>query len=129
MGIFLLDLAAEIYVEHKYGVRRDEEAMSAFVQHEHHLDVEPAPDAEKTVQAIGNEKRNEISGETDSIIAERSKNQVCDSYILFGAFLIHTSLHHQQPNPLLKISTIDQKSCQNDKPDMKRSIPNYPRCI
>lgn len=41
MVIFLLDLAAEVYVEHKYGVHKNEEATYAFIQHEHHLDVEP----------------------------------------------------------------------------------------
>lgn len=31
--IFLLDLAAEVYVEHKYGVHKDEDATNVFIQH------------------------------------------------------------------------------------------------
>jgi zinc transporter 1/2/3 len=36
MIIFLLDLAAEVYVERKYGVHRDEDATGAFIQGKHH---------------------------------------------------------------------------------------------
>jgi zinc transporter 1/2/3 len=42
--IFLLDLAAEVYVEQKYGIHKDENATSTFISHEHHLDVQPAPE-------------------------------------------------------------------------------------
>ncbi|KAJ5880525.1 uncharacterized protein N7473_011578 [Penicillium subrubescens] len=92
MGIFLLDLAAEIYVEHKYGVHRDEGATSAFVQHEHHLDVEPAPNTENTVQAFDNEKRNEISAETDSTMAERSFRQQIAAFLLLEFGIIFHSV-------------------------------------
>lgn len=92
LGIFLLDLAAEIYVEHKYGVHRDEGATSAFVQHEHHLDVHPAPDAEKTVQASDDEKRPETSGEIDSTIAERSFRQQIVAFLLLEFGIIFHSV-------------------------------------
>ncbi|KAJ5432421.1 uncharacterized protein N7458_011577 [Penicillium daleae] len=92
MGIFLLDLAAEVYVEHKYGVHRAEGATSAFVQHEHHLDVQPVPDAEKTVQAYDNEKNNRASGETDSTIAERSFRQQIAAFLLLEFGIIFHSV-------------------------------------
>jgi zinc transporter 1/2/3 len=92
MGIFLLDLAAEIYVEYKYGLHRDEGATSAFVQHEHHLDVEPVPDVEKTVRAFDHEKRNEISGETDSTMAERSFRQQIAAFLLLEFGIIFHSV-------------------------------------
>lgn len=92
MGIVLLDLAAEVYVEHKYGVHRAEGATSAFVQHEHHLDVQPVPDAEKTVQAYDNEKNNRASGETDSTIAERSFPQQIAAFLLLEFGIIFHSV-------------------------------------
>lgn len=92
MGIFLLDLAAEVYVEHKYGVHRDEGATSAFIQHEHHLDVQPAPDAEKTVQAYNDEKQNQTSGETVSAIAERSFRQQIAAFLLLEFGIIFHSV-------------------------------------
>jgi zinc transporter 1/2/3 len=33
--IFLLDLAAEVYVEHKYGAHRDEDATNVLIEHDH----------------------------------------------------------------------------------------------
>lgn len=65
IGIFLLDLAAEVYVEHKYGLHRDESATNAFIQHEHHLDVQPAPDTEKSLQTSKNDKPSLKPNETD----------------------------------------------------------------
>ncbi|CEJ61711.1 Putative Fe2 /Zn2 regulated transporter [Penicillium brasilianum] len=92
MVIFLLDLAAEVYVEHKYGVHRDEGATSAFVQHEHHLDVQPAPDVEKTVQAYNDEKQHQTSSETDMTIAERSFRQQIAAFLLLEFGIIFHSV-------------------------------------
>lgn len=91
MVIFLLDLAAEVYVEHKYGVHRDEGATSAFVQHEHHLDVQPAPDAERTVQAYSDEKQHQTSSDTDMTIAERSfRQQIAAFFLLEFGIIFHS---------------------------------------
>ncbi|KAJ5689795.1 hypothetical protein N7462_004187 [Penicillium macrosclerotiorum] len=92
MIIFLLDLAAEVYVEHKYGVHKDEGATSAFIQHEHHLDVQPL-DAEKTVQHSDNERKLGISGsDGDSTMAERSFRQQIAAFLLLEFGIIFHSV-------------------------------------
>ncbi|KAJ5915272.1 hypothetical protein N7454_011026 [Penicillium verhagenii] len=92
--IFLLDLAAEVYVEHKYGVHKDEEATNAFVQHEHHLDVQPAPDTEKVVATpTSSEKRVDNWGsEGDSTIAEKSFRQQISAFLLLEFGIIFHSV-------------------------------------
>lgn len=93
--IFLMDLAAEVYVEHKYGVHKDEGATSAFVQHEHHLDVQPAldPEIEKTVHAFKDEMHtNTLRSEGDSITAERSFRQQVAAFLLLEFGIIFHSV-------------------------------------
>ncbi|KAJ5809104.1 uncharacterized protein N7503_001322 [Penicillium pulvis] len=92
--IFLMDLAAEVYVEHKYGVHKDEDATNAFVQHEHHLDVQPAPDTEKeVVNPTSTEKRVDAWGsEGDSTTAEKSFRQQISAFLLLEFGIIFHSV-------------------------------------
>ena len=74
MIIFLLNVAAEVYVKHKYGVHKNDEATHAYIQYEHHLDVQPA-EPEKAMHT-SNEKRTEtFTFEGEDTIAERSFRQ------------------------------------------------------
>lgn len=95
VAIFLMDLAAEVYVEHKYGVLKDEGATNAFVQHEHHLDVQSAPGAgiESTVHALENKLRADpFHSEGDSIMAERSFRQQIAAFLLLEFGIIFHSV-------------------------------------
>jgi zinc transporter 1/2/3 len=92
IGIFLLNLAAEVYVEHKYGLPRDESATSAFIQHKHHLDVQPAPDTENGLQASKNDKQTSTPDSTDSTIAERSFRQQIAAFLLLEFGIIFHSV-------------------------------------
>lgn len=93
--IFLLDLAAEVYVEHKYGVHKDEDATNVFIQHEHHLDVQPAPDTEKTAsEPAANETKSADSwtSEGDSVTADRSFKQQIAAFLLLEFGIIFHSV-------------------------------------
>lgn len=91
--IFLLDLAAEVYVEQKYGVHKDEGATDAFIQHEHHLDVQAAPDSEKNAQTANKEKRTDTwESETNSTAAERSFRQQISAFLLLEFGIIFHSV-------------------------------------
>ncbi|CAG7932028.1 unnamed protein product [Penicillium olsonii] len=86
--IFLLDLAAEVYVEHKYGVSRDEEATNVFLQDPN------APDWNQPTPT-GQEKQGGIetwSSEGDSISAERSFRQQIAAFLLLEFGIIFHSV-------------------------------------
>ena len=89
--IFLMDLAAEVYVEHKYGVHKGEDATNVFIQHEPHLNVQPIQDAEKTAPSPDlKELRDETwSSEDDLVTAGRSFRQQIAAFLLleFGTIL------------------------------------------
>lgn len=90
--IFLLDLAAEVYVEQKYGVHKDEGATDAFIHHEHDQEVQPAPDAEKNTQTrtANNAKRTDTwASDTD---AERSFRQQISAFLLLEFGIIFHSV-------------------------------------
>ncbi|KAJ5131678.1 hypothetical protein N7448_005836 [Penicillium atrosanguineum] len=89
--IFLLDLAAEIYVERKYGVHKNEEATNAFIQHEHHPEVQSAPESEKAMH-ISNEKRTDTFFSEDGDIAERSFRQQIAAFLLLEFGIIFHSV-------------------------------------
>ncbi|KAJ5963148.1 hypothetical protein N7481_013453 [Penicillium waksmanii] len=98
MVIFLLDLAAEVYVEQKYGVHKDESATDVFISHEHHLDVEPAPDAEKNPQAPNAERKQADAWDSGAVsdgdleIAERSFRQQISAFLLLEFGIIFHSV-------------------------------------
>ncbi|PYH91632.1 zinc-regulated transporter 1 [Aspergillus ellipticus CBS 707.79] len=90
--IFLLDLAAEVYVEHKYGFHRDESATDAFITRDPSSSIIPAPDeglvAEKGPAA---ESAQEESSETASETAERSfRQQIAGFLILEFGIIFHS---------------------------------------
>jgi zinc transporter 1/2/3 len=90
--IFFLDLAAEVYVEHKYGVHRDEEATNVFISHEPHLDVQPTPDQSPVAP---DEKENPVetwTSEADSSMAERSFRQQIAAFLLLEFGIIFHSV-------------------------------------
>ncbi|KAJ5112074.1 hypothetical protein N7532_000119 [Penicillium argentinense] len=94
--IFLLDLAAEVYVEQKYGMHKDESATGAFVQYEHHPDLQAAPDTEKNILSP-NEKKTDTwattstGTETDDT-AERSFRQQIAAFLLLEFGIIFHSV-------------------------------------
>ncbi|KAJ5112942.1 hypothetical protein N7456_001476 [Penicillium angulare] len=97
--IFLLDLAAEVYVEHKYGVHRDEDATNAFIQHDDHPDSNGestcVSDLEKTTPTpVSNEKQADLasSGDSDSVVAERSFRQQIAAFLLLEFGIIFHSV-------------------------------------
>ena len=93
--IFLLDLAADVYVEHKYGVHKDEDAINVFIQHEHHLDVQPAPDTEKSAsEPAANESKSADSraSDGDSVTADRSFKQQIAAFLLLEFGIIFHSV-------------------------------------
>ncbi|KAJ5715681.1 uncharacterized protein N7483_012862 [Penicillium malachiteum] len=95
--VFLLDLAAEVYVEHKYGVQRNEDATNVFISHGDHthtIDGQPAPDSEKNVSApTSDETHTETWGsEGDSITAERSFRQQIAAFLLLEFGIIFHSV-------------------------------------
>ncbi|KAJ5761862.1 uncharacterized protein N7511_005244 [Penicillium nucicola] len=90
--IFLLDLAAEIYVEHKYGMHKNEEATNVFIAHEHHLDVQPAP-TQPTIISDDKARRVETwSSESDSTAAEQSFRQQIAAFLLLEFGIIFHSV-------------------------------------
>lgn len=96
MVIFLLDLAAEVYVEQKYGVHKDESATGVFIQHEHHLDIQPAPDTEKEPQTPTERKGPngtfDSDSDTDSETSERSFRQQIAAFLLLEFGIIFHSV-------------------------------------
>jgi zinc transporter 1/2/3 len=86
--IFLMDLAAEVYVEHKYGVHRDEDATNVFLQ--------GVPDREQTQQATittKDERPTETwASDDDSLIAERSFRQQIAAFLLLEFGIIFHSV-------------------------------------
>ncbi|KAK1145059.1 hypothetical protein N8T08_004488 [Aspergillus melleus] len=69
--IFLLDLAAEVYVERKYGVQRENDATNSYLTTTHRSDAEKR-----------NPRPEEIHDEATSVASERCFHQQ------FAAFLI-----------------------------------------
>ncbi|KAJ5369464.1 hypothetical protein N7509_014076 [Penicillium cosmopolitanum] len=98
MVIFLLDLAAEVYVEQKYGVHKDESATDVFISHEQHLDVEPAPDAEKNPQPRNAQQKRDDTwdsgADSDGSLesAERSFRQQITAFLLLEFGIIFHSV-------------------------------------
>lgn len=91
--IFLLDLAAEVYVGQKYGVHKDESATEVFIQHEHHLDVQSAPDSEKATQLPTPQTQDlNSSSDSDSQMAERSFRQQIAAFLLLEFGIIFHSV-------------------------------------
>ncbi|OJJ86859.1 high-affinity Zn(2+) transporter ZRT1 [Aspergillus glaucus CBS 516.65] len=86
MIIFLMDLAAEVYVEHKYGVERDESATDAILTSNPHAhagasDERPTPTRSKS---------NELFSD-DSSNAERSfRQQIAAFLILEFGIIFHS---------------------------------------
>ncbi|RAH69765.1 high-affinity Zn(2+) transporter ZRT1 [Aspergillus aculeatinus CBS 121060] len=102
--IFLLDLAAEVYVEHKYGIERDESATSAFIAqdpcpslHSTH-DVDPEgrsrsriPDGEKPLPATSTTASASASPDADADATERSfRQQIAAFLILEFGIIFHS---------------------------------------
>jgi zinc transporter 1/2/3 len=98
MVIFLLDLAAEVYVEQKYGVQKDESATNVFISHEHHLDVKPAPDAERDARtptaapATVDSWDSAALSKQDSEFDERSFRQQITAFLLLEFGIIFHSV-------------------------------------
>ncbi|KAJ5691648.1 hypothetical protein N7488_012383 [Penicillium malachiteum] len=94
--VFLLDLSAEVYVEHKYGVHRNEDATNVFLSHDHAqaIDEQPASDSEKNVSApTADETRADNYGsEGDSVTAERSFRQQIAAFLLLEFGIIFHSV-------------------------------------
>ena len=82
--IFLLDLAAEVYVEHKYGVYRDEDATNVFIEHnDHHIQSETTPKESKQPESWSSEP---------SITTERSFRQQISAFLLLEFGIIFHSV-------------------------------------
>lgn len=98
MVIFLLDLAAEVYVEQKYGVQKDESATDAFLSHQDHLDVQSVSDAEgdpKPPNATPKHADTWVSGADsngDLNEAERSFRQQISAFLLLEFGIIFHSV-------------------------------------
>ncbi|RAL10663.1 high-affinity Zn(2+) transporter ZRT1 [Aspergillus homomorphus CBS 101889] len=67
--IFLLDLAAEVYVEQKYGIERDEGATHAFIAHE---EPYPSQSSAHAADPEGHSHRNRIHAEKPTPSASAS---------------------------------------------------------
>ncbi|OJI98320.1 hypothetical protein ASPVEDRAFT_881054 [Aspergillus versicolor CBS 583.65] len=80
--IFLLDLAAEVYVEHKYGVHKDEEATNVFIQ-EHNLDI-PSNKEERRTETW--------NPDGSSTLAERTFRQQIAAFLLLEFGIIFHSV-------------------------------------
>lgn len=84
--IFLLDLAAEVYVEHKYGVHRDEEATNVFIQQQAVQSTDqPAP-------AKNESGVSTWASEDETVIAERSFRQQIAAFLLLEFGIIFHSV-------------------------------------
>ncbi|CAG8143117.1 unnamed protein product [Penicillium salamii] len=83
--IFLLDLAAEVYVEHKYGVHRDEEATNVFLQDSNA--PTPAPGPAPTEKEVAT-----WTTEDDTVMAERSFRQQIAAFLLLEFGIIFHSV-------------------------------------
>ncbi|OJJ39925.1 hypothetical protein ASPWEDRAFT_129703 [Aspergillus wentii DTO 134E9] len=87
--IFLLDLAAEVYVELKYGMHKDENATDNFLAHQDHLDIGPVPEDGR----IRHDKPSEHTSEKvdDDSVAERSfRQQIAAFLILEFGIIFHS---------------------------------------
>jgi zinc transporter 1/2/3 len=80
--IFLLDLAAEVYVEHKYGVHRDEDAANVFIQGNL---IQPQSQTEA-------KQPENWSSETSLVHAERSFRQQISAFLLLEFGIIFHSV-------------------------------------
>ncbi|KAJ5329022.1 hypothetical protein N7452_009412 [Penicillium brevicompactum] len=84
--IFLLDLAAEVYVEHKYGVHRDEEATNVFIQQQ------AAQPADQPTPAKNESGVSTWASEDETVIAERSFRQQIAAFLLLEFGIIFHSV-------------------------------------
>ncbi|KAJ5366907.1 hypothetical protein N7541_000848 [Penicillium brevicompactum] len=84
--IFLLDLAAEVYVEHKYGVHRDEEATNVFIQQQ------AAQSADQPTPAKNESGVSTWASEDETVIAERSFRQQIAAFLLLEFGIIFHSV-------------------------------------
>lgn len=81
--IFLLDLAAEVYVEHKYGIHKDEEATNVFLQQATPSDQSP----QKETAGVAT-----WASEDETVIAERSFRQQIAAFLLLEFGIIFHSV-------------------------------------
>lgn len=81
--IFLLDLAAEVYVEHKYGIHKDEEATNVFIQQATPSDQSPP----KETAGVAT-----WASEDETVIAERSFRQQIAAFLLLEFGIIFHSV-------------------------------------
>ncbi|PWY83349.1 Zip-domain-containing protein [Aspergillus heteromorphus CBS 117.55] len=102
--IFLLDLAAEVYVEHQYGMHRDEGAPNAFISndphpaHQHRCPTDGVADGpgggEKVPASRSTEdttSSTEPTGSTTAESAERSfRQQIAGFLILEFGIIFHS---------------------------------------
>ncbi|RAQ70599.1 zinc-regulated transporter 1 [Aspergillus flavus] len=91
MVIFLMDLAAEVYVERKYGVHRDEDATGAFIQggHQSAAVAHNAYDQEKSMPS--EQTTPAYRSDSESATAERSfKQQIAAFLILEFGIIFHS---------------------------------------
>lgn len=85
--IFLLDLAAEVYVEHEYGVERDESATDAFFTSHSH----PHADASEERTTVPTRSKTNEDIPDDSPSAERSfRQQIAAFLILEFGIIFHS---------------------------------------
>lgn len=86
--IFLVDLAAEVYVEHKYGVHRDEEATNVFISQEQQDVLSP----KQATPTPKDEERTETWSSQGSVTAERSFRQQIAAFLLLEFGIIFHSV-------------------------------------
>lgn len=87
--IFLMDLAAEVYVEHKYGVERDDAATDAFIASQH--DQHAGPSDEITESPTRTKATTSMVVREDSIHGERSfRQQIAAFLILEFGIIFHS---------------------------------------
>ncbi|KAJ5248640.1 hypothetical protein N7468_000091 [Penicillium chermesinum] len=92
--IFLMDLGAEVYVEHKYGIQRNEDATEAFVRSERPCDTQSG--LAGTSKAVASSPEissvDPWSAETHGIMAERSFQQQIAAFLLLEFGIIFHSV-------------------------------------
>ncbi|KAE8326482.1 Zinc/iron permease [Aspergillus sergii] len=88
--IFLLDLGAEVYVEYKYGVQRNDDATEAFITHS------CASDSDSTSHAVESgtpiRKSTDIHTEVASVHSERAFRQEIAAFLILEFGIIFHSV-------------------------------------
>ncbi|RDW68771.1 high-affinity Zn(2+) transporter ZRT1 [Aspergillus mulundensis] len=90
VGIFLLDLAAEVYVERKYGIERDETATTAFITQAPRTDAAHTTELEQASKEPAQHSTTPSSDSNSQTASRAFSQQIAAFLILEFGIIFHS---------------------------------------